>query len=216
VYQLIVFDLDGTVLDTLDDLASATNYALQAHGYPTRTREEVRAFVGNGVKNLMDRAIGTENEQNAEVLATFRAYYGAHSADQTATYDGVIPLLEEVKRLGIKTAVLSNKPDQATKALAEKYCTGLFDCVMGENEAGGIRKKPAPDALFALIERFGVKKEEVLYLGDSEVDVETAENACVDYVCVTWGFRDEELLRSVGATRFANTPSEVLKWIKGE
>ena len=215
MYRLIVFDLDGTVLDTLDDLASATNYALQTHGYPTRTREEVRAFVGNGVKNLIDRAIGVEGEKNAEVLATFRAYYEAHRADQTATYEGILPLLEEIKALGVKTAVLSNKPDHATKALAEKYCAGLFDCVMGENEAGGVRKKPAPDALFALTERFGVPMAETLYIGDSEVDIETSENAGVDCVCVTWGFRDEEVLRRCGATRFAYTPSEILKWIKG-
>lgn len=216
MYKLIVFDLDGTLLDTLDDLASAVNYALKEHGLPVRTVDEVRAFVGNGVKNLITRAVGEHRENEAEVLSVFRAYYDKHNADETHVYEGIITLLQALKEKGVPTAVLSNKHDCATKALVKRYLDGFFHCVMGENEAGGVRKKPAPDALFALMERFGVQKNETLYIGDSEVDIETANNAGVDCLCVLWGFRDEALLTEKGATRFAHKPEEILDILNKE
>lgn len=216
MYELIVFDLDGTLLDTLDDLASAVNYALTQFGLPNRTREEVRTFVGNGMKNLINRSVGEARVDQEEVLRVFRAYYDLHSADQTRLYEGVTALLQELKTLGLKLAVLSNKADQATKALMERYCAGVFDTVMGENEAGGIRKKPAPDALFSLIDRFGTERAKTLYIGDSEVDIETAKNAGVDCLCVCWGFRSGKLLREKGATRFAYCPNDILRMLKQE
>ena len=216
MYKLIVFDLDGTLLDTLDDLASAVNYALTVYGLPTRTRDEVCAFVGNGMKNLISRSVGEARVDHEEVLRVFRDYYDLHSAEQTHLYEGITSLLQELKAMGLKLAVLSNKADKATKALMEYYCAGLFDCVMGENEANGIRKKPAPDALFALMERLNADKSETVYIGDSDVDIQTAQNAGVDCISVCWGFRDERVLRSHGATCFAYKPNDILKILNKE
>ena len=201
MWKLYVFDLDGTLLDTLDDLTKAVNYTLGEYGLPLRTREEVRSFIGNGAKNLMARAVGYDHAHAEDILQSFRTYYNVHSADDTRPYQGVVELVRALREKGAKTAVLSNKPDGATKALAEVYFKGLFDCVLGENECGGIRKKPAPDALFAIMQSYGVSQAEPVYIGDSEVDVLTACNAGVDCLSVAWGFKDESFLREALRTK---------------
>lgn len=212
MYKTIIFDLDGTLLDTLDDLTNATNAALRAFGQPERTREEVRSFVGNGIKKLMERALGERVDLLDEGLETFKRYYGEHCAEQTKPYEGILPLLEELRKRGTKTAVLSNKADFAVKKLAEEYFPNLLLMAVGENEAAGIRKKPAPDSLFAVMKALDSAKEDTLYVGDSEVDVQTAQNAGVDCLCVTWGFRDREFLQEQGGKRFVNDPMEILNF----
>ena len=215
MYETIIFDLDGTLLDTLDDLWAATNAALSAYGLKERSREEVRSFVGNGIAKLMQRAIGRENYSEFDgALDALKRYYGEHCMDKTKPYEGIIPLLEALKERGIKTAVESNKADFAVKILAEEYFKGLITEAVGENEAAGIRKKPAPDSLFAVMEKLNAKRETTLYVGDSEVDIQTAQNAGVACVSVTWGFKDREFLIGNGATTLVDTPSEILKYCK--
>ncbi len=215
MYECIVFDLDGTLLDTLEDLADSVNFALQKNGLQLRTIEEVRSFVGNGIKNLMERAVGAENQEHAEqALKDFKAHYKLHCADKTKAYDGIIPLLKQLKARGIALAVLSNKADFAVKDLAKRYFGDLLDEAMGENESAGIRKKPAPDALFSLVEKLGKDKNKTLYVGDSEVDIQTANNANMPCISVTWGFKDKEFLMKNGATHYADTPQDILKFIE--
>ncbi len=214
MYQTIIFDLDGTLLDTLDDLADAVNYALQSFDLPLRTREEVRSFVGNGVANLMQRAVGETHLKQSEILETFRAYYKAHCEDKTKPYEGVIELLSELKKRGIKTAVVSNKMDSAVKALAKTYFNGLIGDTVGENEAAGIRRKPAPDSLIAVMEKLGADKQSTVYVGDSEVDIQTANNAGVECISVTWGFKDEVFLIENGGKIFVDAPMDILNFCK--
>ena len=213
MYKLIVFDLDGTLLDTLDDLTSAVNAGLSACALPCRTREEVRSFVGNGIANLMRLAVGDAKDKFDDALQAFRAYYAEHCKDKTCAYDGIYDMLSSLKGLPVKTAVLSNKADFAVKALVEEYFPNAFFLAQGENESAGIRKKPAPDALFAIMKEINVNPTETLYVGDSEVDILTAKNAGVDCVSVTWGFKDEKFLIENGATKMARTPQEVLQLI---
>ncbi len=214
MYKLVAFDLDGTLLDTLDDLANAVNAGLQQCKLPLRTREEIRSFVGNGIARLVSLAVGERQDKQADVLSAFRVYYGAHCKDNTKIYDGINELLAALKMRGIKTAVLSNKADFAVKLLVDDYFPNCFFASQGENEAQGIRRKPAPDALLAIIEQAGVTREETLYVGDSEVDIQTANHAGVDCVSVTWGFKDEPFLLANGGTRIARTPNEVLEFIE--
>ncbi len=209
-YRTVIFDLDGTLLDTLDDLTNATNYALTAFGYPTRTKDEVRAFVGNGIKKLIERALGEHSAHVDEVLETFKTYYGAHCADATKPYDGILQMLAIMQEEGIQAAVLSNKADFAVKRLANEYFGGLLLAAVGENEAAGIRKKPAPDSLLAVMRELNAEKESTLYVGDSEVDIQTAANAGVDCLCVTWGFRDREFLRAQGGKAFVDHPMDLI------
>lgn len=212
-YKAVVFDLDGTLLDTLEDLWAAVNATLDAYRMPLRSIEEVRAFVGNGIKNLMQRAVGREDFPDFDkLLEDFKRYYGAHCADCTKPYEGIIELLQALKACGVHTAVLSNKADFATKKLAKEYFADLLEEAAGENEAAGIRKKPAPDALFAMMERMGVSPAETVYVGDSEVDIQTAKNAGVDCISVTWGLRSRECLIENGATVLLDTPMEILQY----
>ena len=215
MYETIIFDLDGTLLDTLEDLADATNFALSTCGLPKRTVAEVRAFVGNGVAKLMERAVGQDNQAlQAKALSVFKPYYSEHCADKTAPYAGILPLLKTLQEQGIKTAVLSNKPDPAVKSLAQFYFDGLLQAAVGENEAAGIRKKPAPDALYSVMENLSANPKTTVYVGDSEVDIQTAKNAGVDCICVTWGFRDKAFLQEEGGVYFVDTPAEILGYVK--
>lgn len=204
-YELIIFDLDGTILDTLDDLACSLNYALEQNGYPQRTREEVRSFVGNGLKNLVSRA--TNGEEVEKVLKDLKAHYQIHCSDRTKPYDGIPELLRGLKEKGYKTAVVSNKADEAVKVLCEQYFPGLFDLAIGERE--NVRKKPAPDSVNEVLRICNVRKEKALYIGDSEVDIETAKNAVLDSIIVTWGFRDKKMLAEHGAKVFADSVEEI-------
>ena len=215
MYKTIVFDLDGTLLDTLDDLTAAVNFAWAEFHFPLRTREEVRGFVGNGIVKLMERAVGQENIEKVDfenVLSVFREYYKVHCADKTKPYENVLLLLQTLKEKGVKTAVLSNKADFAVKMLAKEYFGDLLLEAVGENEAAGIRKKPAPDSLFTVMEKLDAKKEETVYVGDSEVDIQTAQNAGVACLSVTWGFKDEAFLVENGAEAFAREPYEILRF----
>ena len=212
-FETVVFDLDGTLLDTLEDLKISTNAALAAHGFPERTLDEVRRFVGNGVALLIHRAVpaGTQKETEASVLEAFKRHYGAHCEEHTGPYPGVPEMLARLHDAGTRLAVVSNKPDFAVQELVERQFPGTFDAVMGENEAAGIRKKPAPDMVLAALERMGRSREGMAYVGDSEVDVATA--AAVGCPCVTclWGFRDRDELVRAGATTFVDTPDELAR-----
>lgn len=209
-YQLAIFDLDGTVLNTLDDLADSMNYALSAFGFPERTVDEIRRFVGNGIRKLVERALpdGCDEETVGRVFECFKAYYKDHCAIKTAPYDGILPLLADLKRSGMKLAVLSNKADFAVQSLCKRYFDGMFDLAVGER--AGVRRKPAPDAVEEVLARLHTEPSCALYIGDSEVDVETAKNAAIDCVAVDWGFRDRASLSACGAEKIVSTP-EALK-----
>ena len=199
MYRLVIFDLDGTLLDTLDDLADAVNYALRQFGYPERTREEVRCFVGNGAGRLLQRAVPEGADADA-VLAVFRTYYDAHCQVKTKPYDGILEALAE---LGKKypLAVVSNKPDSAVKSLCADYFPGLY----ARGESADCPRKPAPDMVFQAMAAIGVKS--CIYVGDSEVDIRTAKNAGVPCLSVLWGFRDRDVLEGEGGTHFCAEPS---------
>lgn len=209
MYKLAVFDMDGTILDTLEDLKDSTNFALEKCGYPTRSYDEVRRFVGNGIRKLIERAVpeGLTTEQIDRVHEVFTEHYKVHCADTTKAYDGIKPLLEKLRASGVKTAVVSNKADYGVQELCKEYFDGLFDYAVGERE--GIRRKPAPDAVNEALRVLGMSKSEAVYIGDSDVDFETAKNAELPCISVLWGFRDEEFLREKGATLFVHDPAEI-------
>ncbi|MCI8647081.1 MAG: HAD family hydrolase [Firmicutes bacterium] len=206
----VIFDMDGTLLDTLDDLTDAVNAALAACGYPLRTKEEVRFFVGNGVGRLMKEAVpeGTSETDLEDCLQAFKAHYAQHWQDKTVAYEGIKELLTDLKARGIKLAVISNKYEQAVLQLCRDYFPGSFDTARGER--AGVPRKPAPDAIYAILEELGTEKEKALYVGDSEVDMATAKNAGLTAVGVTWGFRDRQLLLERGADYIIDQPSELL------
>ncbi len=209
--KAVIFDLDGTLLNTLDDLADSTNYALSRFGYPTRTIEEVRQFVGNGVAKLIERAIpeGKNNPNFEKCLAIFKENYAQNMYNKTAPYNGIIEMLSNLKSKGIKIAVVSNKFDLAVKELCKKYFEGFIDFAAGENEAQGIKKKPAPDTVISVLNEFNFASEDAVYVGDSDVDIMTAKNSQMPCISVTWGFRDEKFLLENGATILINAPSEI-------
>lgn len=209
--KAVIFDLDGTLLNTLDDLADSTNYALSRFGYPTRTIEEVRQFVGNGVAKLIERAIpeGKNNPNFEKCLAIFKENYAQNMYNKTAPYNGIIEMLSNLKSKGIKIAVVSNKFDLAVKELCKKYFEGFIDFAAGENEAQGIKKKPAPDTVISVLNEFNFVPEDAVYVGDSDVDIMTAKNSKMPCISVTWGFRDEKFLLENGATILINAPSEI-------
>lgn len=209
--KTVIFDLDGTLLNTLDDLADSTNYALSKFGYPTRTIDEVRQFVGNGVAKLIERAIpeGKNNPNFEKCLAIFKENYAQNMYNKTAPYNGIIEMLSNLKSKGIKIAVVSNKFDLAVKELCKKYFEGVIDFAAGENEAQGIKKKPAPDTVISVLNEFNFASEDAVYVGDSDVDIMTAKNSKMPCISVTWGFRDEKFLLENGATILINAPSEI-------
>lgn len=209
--KAIIFDLDGTLLNTLDDLADSTNYALSKFGYPTRTIEEVRQFVGNGVAKLIERAIpeGKNNSNFEKCLSIFKENYAQNMYNRTAPYNGIIEMLSNLKSKGIKIAVVSNKFDLAVKELCKKYFEGFIDFAAGENEAQGIKKKPAPDTVLSVLNEFNFAPEDAVYVGDSDVDIMTAKNSKMPCISVTWGFRDKKFLLENGATILINAPSEI-------
>lgn len=210
----IIFDMDGTLLNTLEDLADAVNAGLAHGGYPSRTLEEVRCFVGNGVKVLMMRAVpeGTDEADMEKCLTAFKAHYAQHWQDKTLPYDGILDLLRELKERNIKTAVISNKYDKAVIELCDDYFPGSFDIARGERE--GVPRKPAPDSIFSILKELGSEKKNAVYVGDSEVDMATAQNAGLTSVGVTWGFRDRQLLAEKGADHIIDQPMELLELLK--
>ena len=211
-YSTYIFDLDGTLLDTLGDLAASVNFALREHGMPEHSIDDVRSFVGNGVRLLMERAIpdGADNPDFEATFATFRQYYMAHSLDTTRPYDGVPEMLKELKNRGCQLAVVSNKMMAATQELIHHFFPDTIAVAIGEHEAEGICKKPAPDTVFAALRELGVGQEGAVYVGDSDVDIRTAENAGLPCISVLWGFRDKDFLIKHGAKTLISAPSELL------
>jgi len=211
-YQTYVFDLDGTLLDTLGDLAASTNYALRTHGMPEHSLDDVRRFVGNGVRVLMERAVpqGAENPQFEAAFQTFRTHYMQHSLDTTKPYDGILETLEALKVEGCRLAVVSNKMMAATQELCRHFFRDTIEVAIGEHEAQGIRKKPAPDTVNEAFRQLGVGKERAVYVGDSDVDILTARNSGLPCISVLWGFRDRDFLIQHGAETFISAPSELL------
>ena len=214
-YELAIFDMDGTILDTLEDLKNALNYSLEHHGYPTRSLDEVRRFVGNGIRRLITLGApeGTSEESVDKIFSDFNDYYKIHSADNTKTYPGILELIDNLQSDGIKTAVVSNKADYAVQDLCAEYFPGCFDAQVGERE--GIRRKPAPDSVNEVLRKLAVSKEQAVYIGDSEVDVATAQNAGMDLIGVEWGFRGRELLAEKGAKIIVERPEEIEQIING-
>ena len=211
-YQTYIFDLDGTLLDTLGDLAASVNYAMRMYGMPEHSVDEVRLFVGNGVRRLMERAVpgGAAHPAFEAAFATFRRHYMEHSLDTTRPYEGIPELLQELKRRGRHTAVVSNKFDAATKELCHHFFPDTIDVAVGEHEAEGIRKKPAPDTVLQALSQLGVGQEGAVYVGDSDVDIQTARNSGLPCISVLWGFRNREFLLAHGAETFVSQPSELL------
>lgn len=215
-YKTVIFDLDGTLLNTLDDLSDGVNIALRMHGMPRRSPEEVRMAIGNGVVKLIERMVpdGKNNPDFEACLATFRTEYAKISRNKTCAYAGIPELLEKLDKAGVHMAVVSNKFHDAAVDLVKEYFP-IIPFAAGERESAGIRKKPAPDTVFLAMQQFGVQAEECVYIGDSDVDIETAKNAGMDCISVTWGFRDRDFLTAHGASVFADTPAELEKLLFG-
>ena len=216
MYRAVIFDLDGTLLDTLEDLRDGVNYVLTLKGYPKRSLEEIRRFVGNGIAKLIERAApqGTTEAEWAEMLQVFRAYYTEHCRIKTGPYEGITELLEELKKQGILMAIVSNKNDAAVKELVKYYFSDFIEPEVAIGEREGIQKKPAPDSVYEAMRLLGVEKEEAVYVGDSDVDRETAKNAALDCISVTWGFRDEEMLRGLEPEYLVHEPKEIMEIVK--
>lgn len=212
--KAILFDLDGTLLDTLGDLRDAVNYAMDCWGYPRRTTEEVRRFLGNGAAALVACSLpeNVEETSRSRALNTFRSYYSTHSQELTRPYPGIRELLAALREKKIPMAVISNKMDPAVKPLCEHYFPGTFPVAVGERP--GVAKKPAPDGVIRAAEELGVSLADCIYVGDSEVDLETARNAGIPCLSVTWGFRDREFLREQGAKMLIGHPMELIPYLE--
>lgn len=209
----VIFDLDGTLLDTLEDLKNAVNAALEMNNLPVRSLSEVRAFVGNGIRNLMLKAVGDELGADAfeKVFADFKEYYGVHCKDNTCPYPGIIELLDELHTRKIPMAIVSNKIDSAVKELNVEHFKGYMCSAIGEME--GVARKPAPDMVDKAIAEMNVLKENLVYVGDSDVDIKTAQNSNLRCISVTWGFRDEKFLREHGAVEIIDKPEQLLNYL---
>ncbi len=216
-YATAVFDLDGTLLNTIEDLWISTNAALSAHDMPTHTLDDVRRFVGNGIRKLIERAVpaGTGAAEQDTVYEDFCAHYAAHCEDHTGPYPGIPELLANLRAAGVRLAVVSNKGDFAVQELVARQFPDAFDAVLGENEAAGIRKKPAPDMVEAALTRMGASHEGMAYIGDSEVDVQTAASVGCPCISCTWGFRSVDDLLAAGATTFVDSPAELERVLLG-
>lgn len=211
--KAIVFDLDGTLLDTLADLAASTNYALRSCGMPEHSIDDVRRFVGNGVRMLMTRAVpdGECNPRFDEAFSVFRQHYMQHCLDTTCPYPGIMEALARLKEKGMMLAIVSNKMQAATEELRQHFFSQYIDVAIGESAA--IRKKPAPDTVNEALRLLGISHEEAIYVGDSDVDIDTARAAMMPCASVLWGFRDRQFLLNHGATRLLSSPEELLSLV---
>ena len=207
--KTVLFDLDGTLLDTLGDLAAGVNHVLSGFSFPQRTREEIRSFIGNGVPTLLRRSLpaGVSEDTVSRAISEFTAYYLAHICDNTVPYPGIPELLAALKRDGVNVGIVSNKKNEATRLICEKLLGGLYDYAHGA--ANEEERKPKPDMVYDAMAHFGASKDETVYVGDSNVDIETAWNAGIDCISVTWGYRDKATLEKAGATVFAEDAKQL-------
>ena len=212
-YDTIIFDLDGTLLDTLEDITDSANFSLTMHGFPCRKIEEIRSFVGNGVARLIELAIpdGINNPQYEKCLADFRHHYSRNMQNKTNAYKGIMDLLRHLSKENYKIAIVSNKFDMAVKKRNQVYFGEYIKVAIGESK--GVSKKPAPDTVFKALEELGSNVNKAVYIGDSEVDVKTAQNSGIICIGVTWGFRNREVLAQEGANYIIDKPEEVFKII---
>lgn len=212
MYKAVLFDLDGTILNTLDDLFYSTNYALEKYNLKKRTYEEIRCFVGNGVKVLIEKAVG-ENHQHLvdNVILEFKNHYKEHSLDHIREYDGIKELLNELKIKGLKLAVVTNKFNQAAQDIINKYFNGIFDIVLGETKE--LNRKPYPDMCNYVLKELGINPSEALYVGDSDVDILTAKNAGLKCISCSWGFKTKDELISFEANIIVDIPTELLGYL---
>ncbi len=215
-YDTVIFDMDGTLLNTLDDLTDSVNYSLSCSGFPERRKKEIRRFLGNGASNLIKLSMpeGAGRAEHEKCLADFRSHYSMNMKNATCPYEGIAELLEQLRKDGLNLAIVSNKFDKAAKGLSKHYFEGYIDVTVGESEKN--LKKPAPDTILNAIEELRTTNERTLYVGDSEVDVRAVKNAGVACVGVTWGFRDREVLEKEGADFIIDNPMELLKIIEGQ
>lgn len=215
MYHTVIFDLDGTLLNTIDDLADAVKYVQGKYGFPLHSVDLVRQHVGNGIRNLIIRSIpdGESNPQFENVYQDFLKYYQEHCQIKTAAYPGIMDLLKELYSRNVKMAIVSNKAHPAVAELNEIYFKDYISVAIGENEAAGIKKKPAPDSVLHALELLGSESSEAVYVGDSEVDRATAENSRLACVLCSWGFRERELLESLEPMAIIDRPEELLKII---
>ena len=214
-YSAIFFDLDGTVVDSLQDIVDAVNHTMDRFGLPRHTPDALKPHLGWGVGHLM-RAILPDFSQTRvdEVLDHYRPYYARHAGDKSRPFDGILPMMERLKDDGLLLAILSNKPDAAVQPLARQYFSGLVSLAVGELE--GVRRKPHPDMVEAAARQLNVPLKRCLYVGDTEVDIDTAKNAGIECACVTWGFRTREQLKKAGATIIVDTPEELEGYINSD
>lgn len=216
-YNTIIWDMDGTLLDTLRDLSDAVNHTLCVYGLPLRDKEEVRRLLGNGVRNLMRGAVpgGEKNPRFDDILADFKAYYVNHCRDHTGPYEGICEALRQLKEMGVKMAVVSNKLQAGVDELWEAHFRDTIDVAIGERS--GVARKPAPDMVQLALRDLGTEGDDVraVYIGDSEVDIATARNSALDCISVTWGFRDKDWLEEQGATVMADKPADIVEIISG-
>jgi len=212
-YQAVLFDMDGTVLDTLADLTNAVNHILDEYAMPRRTPREVASFLGNGAARLLSKSVpaGTSDARLAEMLRVYQPWYDSHCAILTAPYPGILTLMKSLREAGVKQAVISNKQDSAVKRLAAEHFPGLLETAVGESAA--VRRKPNPDAVLAALREMDVAPEDAVYVGDTEVDLQTAENAGLACAVVGWGFRTEDELRAAGAERIFHSAEELGEWL---
>lgn len=210
-YTSVLFDLDGTLLDTLGDLTAAMNRTLTRHGLPERTRQQMRAALGNGARRLMELSVpaGTDGALLETLLAEYNADYAAHCRIETAPYPGVDALLRQLHAQGRKLAIVSNKPDEAVRALRAEFFADTVPIAVGEKT--GIRRKPAPGTLLTAMAQLGAERSSTVYVGDSEVDIATARAAGLPCISVLWGFRDRDLLEQAGAQQFAADAGELAR-----
>lgn len=211
--KLVIFDLDGTLLYTLEDLMQSVNFTLDLFGYKKRTLEEITSFVGNGIQHLLKQALPEDiSEDKFEMCFTcFKDHYSEHCCDKTRPYDDIVDVLKVLKNRGLKVGIVSNKFQSAAEEVCEYYFKDLYDAVLGESET--CRRKPAPDGINMMCEKFGVEKDDAIFFGDSEVDIQTGDNAGVYCVSVLWGFRDREFLTQHGAKLFVTHPLDIVEMI---
>lgn len=209
LYKAAIFDLDGTLLDSIADLRNSVNYALKQCGLPLRSNDEIRAFLGNGVQKLMELSLpnGTTDTVYNQALEIFKKHYSEHCMDLTKPYLGIEQVLENMKEAGVKIAIVSNKPDFAVRKIADRFFSKWSSLSVGESK--GIRRKPCPDSILSAMEQLGTTTDNSVYVGDSEVDIEAARNACLPCISVTWGFRDPSYLIKMGASTLCNSPKQM-------